>query len=90
MNKDTICNTIALALTITQTERTFQLISLILTCISISISLIYRLIEIIKKIKNKNKISKGEIYNLIDEAKGTMTTIKNEIERYEKEQSNND
>ena len=90
-NSDLICNSFALAFTILQTEQVFQIISLVLTCISIALSLIFRLAETIKNWKNTKNITQEEVNELMEATQKTILQLKDKIKEYEeKEQNKND
>lgn len=90
-NNDLICNSFALAFTMLQTEHVFQIISLVLTCISISLSLIFRLVETIKNWHNTKNITQEEVNELLEAAQKTILQLKEKIKEYEeKEQNEND
>ena len=90
-NSDLICNSFALAFTILQTEQVFQIISLVLTCISIALSLIFRLVEVIKNWNNTKNITQEEVNELLEVTQKTILQLKDKIKEYEeKEQNKND
>lgn len=82
-NIDTICNYLALSFTLLQTEQLFQIISLILTCISISISLIFRLCDSIKRWKNTKSITEEEVNELLKETQTTIIQLQEKVKEYE-------
>lgn len=90
-NSDLICNSFALAFTMLQTEHIFQVVSLILTCVSISLSLIFRIVELIKTYKNTKNITQDELNELIEATQKTILQLKEKIKEYEeKEQEKHD
>ena len=90
-NSDLICNSFALTFTILQTEQVFQIISLVLTCISIALSLIFRLVETIKNWNNTKNITQEEVNELLEATQKTILQLKEKIKEYEeKEQNKND
>ena len=90
-NNDLICNSFALAFTMLQTEQVFQIISLVLTCISIALSLIFRLVETIKNWHNTKNITQEEVNELLEATQKTILQLKEKIKEYEeKEQNKND
>lgn len=90
-NSDLICNSFALAFTILQTEQVFQIICLALTCISIALSLIFRLAETIKNWQNTKNITQEEVNELLEATQKTILQLKDKIKEYEeKEQNKND
>ena len=78
-NNDLICNSFALAFTMLQTEQVFQIISLVLTCISIALSLIFRLVEVIKNWHNTKNITQEEVNELIEVTQKTILVISNSV-----------
>ena len=82
-NIDTICNYLALSFTLLQTEHFFQIISLILTCMSISISLIFRLCDSFKKWRINKSITQEEVNDLLKETQTTITQLREKLKEYE-------
>lgn len=60
-NCDILAETASIVLTASQTQQTFQIISLILTCIATSFSIISRLAVWYKNAKADGKITKEEV-----------------------------
>lgn len=76
---NTICNGIAIMGVVIQTDYLFNVISLILTCISITISILYTCWKWYKTIKEQKDITKeqaDEIKNDIDKNLNEMKNIK--------------
>ena len=76
---NTICNGIAIMGVVVQTDYLFNVISLILTCISITISILYTCWKWYKTIKEQKDITKeqaDEIKNDIDKILNEMKNIK--------------
>ena len=82
-NIDVICNSFALAFTVLQTEHIFQVTSLILTCISIAISLIFRIVETFKKWNETKDVTQEQVESLINETQKTINELKEKIREYE-------
>lgn len=82
-NIDVICNSFALAFTVLQTEHVFQIASLILTCISIAISLIFRIVETFKKWNETKDVTQEQVESLINETQKTISELKEKIREYE-------
>lgn len=74
-------NIFAVILTAIQTNEIFQLISLILTCISISISIIYTIAKWYKSAKADGKITEDEIKDGIEKVVDEIEKAKDKINK---------
>lgn len=86
---DFICESVAVINTVTQTEKVFQIISLVLTCLSIAFSIAFTLYKWFKEAKKDGKIDKEEIDEAIDVVTKGVKEINNEIDKYNKEKGDN-
>lgn len=70
---DFLTDAMAVVYTAVQTERIFQIISLVLTCISFALSIIFTVYQWYKKAKEDGKITKDELKELGEIAKDAIT-----------------
>lgn len=81
---DYLTEAFGVAFTIVQTQQVFQLISLILTCISISFSLIFTIYNWYKKAISDRKITKEEIEEGVKIINEHIEKIDNKISKDDK------
>lgn len=77
--QELICDSLAVAGTILQTDKILQIISMVLTIVSISLSSILKLINWYKKAKADKKITHEEIKDAVEIINEDITKIKNKI-----------
>lgn len=81
---DYLGNGLAVIFTAIQSDEVFRIISLILTCLSVALTIAYRVREWYKKAKKDGKIDREEIKDLADimeEEKDKIDHIKKENEK---------
>lgn len=78
-----------IVLTAVQTQQVFQIISLVLTCLSITFSIAFTLYKWFKEAKKDGKIDKEEIDEAIDVVTKGVKEINNEIDKHNKEKGDN-
>lgn len=74
---DYLGNGLAVIFTAVQSDEVFKIISLILTCLSVALTIAYRIWEWYKKAKKDGKIESEEIKNLADIMKEENEKIDN-------------
>lgn len=83
-NYDFLTNAIGVAMTAVQTNEIFQLISLILTCISISFSMIFTIWKWYHNATADGKIDKKEIDEIMTEIDDKINNLNDELNRKDK------
>lgn len=81
---DYLGNGLAVIFTVAQSDEVFKIISLVLTCLSVALTIAYRIWEWYKKAKKDGKIESEEIKNLADimkEEKEKIDNMKKENEK---------
>lgn len=86
---DYLCQSVAVVTTAVQTQQVFQIISLVLTCLSIAFSIAFTLYNWFKEAKKDGKIDKEEIDEAIDVVTKGVKEINNEIDKHNKEKGDN-
>ena len=66
---DYILDSVALAATLIQTKEVFQVVSLIITCLSFTVSIAYTIYKWYKKAKADGKITVDEVKEVIENIK---------------------
>lgn len=66
---DYILDSVALAATLIQTKEVFQVVSLIITCLSFAVSIAYTIYKWYKKAKADGKITVDEVKEVIENIK---------------------
>lgn len=80
-NIDYVSNGVALLSTALQSEHTFQIISLILTCLATAFSLAFTLYKWYKMAKADGKIDKEEVEQAVEIVTEHVDKINNEIKK---------
>lgn len=83
-NYDFLTNALGVAMTAVQTDEIFQLISLILTCISITFSMIFTIWKWYHNATADGKIDKKEIDEIMNEIDDKINNLNNELNRKDK------
>lgn len=78
-NYDFLTNALGVTLTAVQTNEIFQLVSLILTCISITFSMIFTIWKWYHNATADGKIDKNEIDDIMNETDAIMNRIDNKL-----------
>lgn len=73
---DLLCDVTAIIATVMQTQEIFQIVSLILTCISVFISISFTFYKWYISIKNNKKIDENEVEELINKIDKLNDNIK--------------
>lgn len=84
-NYDFLTNALGVALTAVQTNEIFQLISLILTCISITFSMIFTIWKWYHNATADGKIDKGEIDDIMTKIDDKLNDLNDELNRKDKD-----
>ena len=79
---DYLCESVAVVTTITQTQQVFQIVSLILTCLSVAVSLCFTLYKWHKEAKKDGKIDNKEIDEAINIVKDHVEVINNNVDNF--------
>ena len=80
-NLNALFNSFAVVGTLIQTEHVFQIISLVLTCVSVLISLILSLKKWYKQAKSDGRIDSDEIDEALSEINKATNEIKDTIDK---------
>lgn len=83
-NYDFLTNALGVAMTAVQSNEIFQLVSLILTCISITFSMIFTLWKWYHTATADGKIDKKEIDELMNEIDDKLNNLNDELNRKDK------
>lgn len=84
-NYDFLANALGVAMTAVQNNEIFQLVSLILTCISIIFSMIFTIWKWYHNATADGKIDKKEIDELMNEIDDKLNNLNDELNRKDKE-----
>lgn len=82
--KELVCDSVAILSTAIQPDRTLQIISMILTILSLTLSLILKLINWYKQAKADRKITKEEINEAVEITKDGIEEINETIKEHKK------
>lgn len=80
-NYDFLTNALGITMTALQTNEFFQLISLILTCISITFSMIFTIWKWYHTATADGKIDKKEIDDIMNKIDNKLNDLNNELNR---------
>lgn len=83
-NYDFLTNALGIAMTAVQTNEIFQLVSLILTCISIAFSMIFTIWKWYHNANADGKIDKKEIDEIMNEIDDKLNNLNDELNRKDK------
>lgn len=83
-NYDFLTNALGVAMTAVQTNEIFQLASLILTCISITFSMIFTIWKWYHNAAADGKIDKKEIDEIMNEIDDKINNLNDELNRKDK------
>lgn len=83
-NYDFLTNALGVAMTAVQSNEIFQLVSLILTCISITFSMIFTIWKWYHTATADGKIDKKEIDELMNEIDDKLNNLNDELNRKDK------
>lgn len=84
--KELVCDSVAILSTAIQPDRTLQIISMILTILSLTLSLILKLINWYKQAKADRKITKEEINEAVEITKDGIEEINETIKEHKKDE----
>lgn len=84
-NYDFLTNGLGVVMTAIQTNEIFQLISLILTCISITFSMIFTIWKWYHNATADGKIDKNEIEDIMNKIDNKLNELNDELNRKDKE-----
>lgn len=84
-NYDFLTNALSVAMTAVQTNEIFQIVSLILTCISITFSMIFTIWKWYHNATADGKIDKKEIDEIMNEINDKLNNLNDELNRKDKE-----
>ena len=80
--KELICDSVAILSTAIQPDRTLQIISMILTILSLTLSLILKLLNWYSKAKMDRKITKEELNKAVEITKDGIEKINETIKEH--------
>ena len=80
--KELVCDSIAILSTAIQPDRTLQIISMILTILSLTLSLILKLLNWYRKAKMDRKITKEELNKAVEITKDGIEKINETIKEH--------
>ena len=83
--KELVCDSIAILSTAIQTDRTLQIISMILTILSLTLSIILKLTNWYRKAKMDRKITKEELNEAVEITKDGIEKINETIKEHKNE-----
>lgn len=83
--KELVCDSIAILSTAIQPDRTLQIISMILTILSLALSLIIKLINWYRQAKADRKITKEELNEAVEITKDGIEKINETIKEHKDE-----
>ena len=83
--KELVCDSIAILSTAIQPDRTLQIISMILTILSLKLSLIIKLINWYRQAKADRKITKEELNEAVEITKDGIEKINETIKEHKDE-----
>ena len=84
--KELVCDSIAILSTAIQPDRTLQIISMILTILSLTLSLILKLLNWYRKAKMDRKITKEELNESVEITKDGIEKINETIKEHKKDE----
>lgn len=84
--KELICDSVAILSTAIQPDRTLQIISMILTILSLTLSLIIKLINWYRQAKADRKITKEELNEAVEITKDGIEKINETIKEHKKDE----
>ena len=84
--KELICDSVAILSTAIQPDRTLQIISMILTILSLTLSLIIKLINWYRQAKADKKITKEELHEAVEITKDGIEKINETIKEHKKDE----
>ena len=85
--KELACDSVAILSTAIQPDRTLQIISLILTILSLTLSLIIKLINWYRQAKADKKITKEELHEAVEITKDGIEKINETIKEQENDKN---
>lgn len=85
--KELVCDSVAILSTAIQPDRTLQIISLILTILSLTLSLIIKLINWYRQAKADKKITKEELHEAVEITKDGIEKINETIKEQENDKN---
>ena len=80
--KELVCDSVAILSTAIQPDRTLQIISMILTILSLTLSLILKLLNWYRKAKMDRKITKEELNKAVEITKDGIEKINETIKEH--------
>ena len=83
--KELVCDSIAILSTAIQPDRTLQIISMILTILSLTLSLIIKMINWYRQAKADKKITKEELHEAVEITKDGIEKINETIKEHKDE-----
>ena len=83
--KELVCDSIAILSTAVQPDRTWQIISMILTILSLTLSLIIKLRNWYRQAKADKKITKEEVHEAVEITKDGIEKINETIKEHKDE-----
>ena len=83
--KELVCDSIAILSTAIQPDRTLQIISMILTILSLTLSLILKLLNWYRQAKADKKITKEELHEAVEITKDGIEKINETIKEHKKD-----
>ena len=83
--KELVCDSIAILSTAIQPDRTLQIISMILTILSLTLSLILKLLNWYRQVKIDKKITKEELNEAVEITKDGIKKINETIKKEHKD-----
>ena len=83
--KELVCDSIAILSTAIQPDRTLQIISMILTILSLTLSLIIKLINWYRQARADRKITKEELNEAVEITKDGIEKINETIKEHKKD-----
>ena len=84
--KELVCDSIAILSTAIQPDRTLQIISMILTILSLTLSVIIKLINWYRQAKADKKITKEELNEAVEITKDGIEKINETIKEHKKDE----
>ena len=84
--KELVCDSVAILSTAIQPDRTLQIISMILTILSLTLSLIIKLINWYRQAKADKKITKEELNEAVEITKDGIEKINETIKEHKKDE----
>ena len=84
--KELVCDSVAILSTAIQPDRTLQIISMILTILSLTLSVIIKLINWYRQAKADKKITKEELNEAVEITKDGIEKINETIKEHKKDE----